>query len=339
MQKENLQQIVSKLMTRGKGILAADESNGTADKRLESLKIKSGEKMRQKYRDLFLSTPNFEHYISGVILYDETLKQRATNGNFFPDHLSNLGIVPGIKVDTGAKDHPDFPDEKITEGLEGLEDRLKEYYKMGARFTKWRAVIQIDEGNNLPTKGAVLENAIRLAKYAKIVQENGMVPIIEPEVILDGPHSIEKAQEVTEMTLKIVFEHIVEHEVDLKGLILKTSMVVPGSESGQDMNPEDVARRTVKVLQNSVPNNLGGVVFLSGGQTPEQARDNLNAIAKLEPLPWEIAFSYARAIQGPALKIWKGKKENVEAAREEFVKWLIFDTKADRGELDEELEY
>lgn len=339
MQKENLQQIVFKLMTRGKGILAADESNGTADKRLEAIGAKTGEKMRQKYRDLFLSTSNIGHYISGVILYDETLRQRNLAGEYFVDHLEDEGIIPGIKVDTGAKDHNDFPGEKITDGLKDLDQRLKEYYQIGARFTKWRAAIRIDESNDFPTKGAVLENAIRFAKYVVMVQKNNMVPIVEPEVLLEGDHSIEKAEEIISKTLKIVFEQIKEAGADLSGLILKTSMAVPGNHSGEEMNSKDVAKRTVKVLTESVPKEVGGIVFLSGGQTPEEARDNLNEIANLEPLPWEIAFSYARAIQGPALEIWKGKDENVEKAREEFLKWLVFDTKADRGELDDDLEY
>jgi len=334
-----LYSIVNKLMFRGRGILAADESNSTADKRLASIGVTGSAEMRRKYRDLFLSTPEIEHYISGVIFYEETLRQKANNGKTFPDFLNELGIIVGIKVDAGAKDTENFPGEKITEGLNGLENRLREYYKIGARFTKWRAVIKIDEEQSLPTRGAILENAIRLAKYAKKVQEAGMVPIIEPEVLLDGIHSMNTAESVTKETLRIVFERVVEEGVDLRALILKTSMVVPGNESGEEMIPEKVAEATVRVLQETVPKEVGGVVFLSGGQTPEQARDNLNAITKYEPLPWEIAFSYARAIQGPPLKIWQGKEENVEKAREEFIKWLIFDTKADRGELDEELEY
>jgi fructose-bisphosphate aldolase class I len=336
---ENIHQIAQKMMTRGKGILAADESNPTADKRLDSVGVKGSPEMRRKYRDLFLSTPNLEHYISGVILYDETMRQNTVSGKNFVQHLEEIGVVPGIKVDTGAKDSIEFEGEKVTDGLVDLDKRLEKYYKMGARFAKWRAVIQIDEGNNLPTRGAITENAIRLARYAKLVQKEGMVPIIEPEVLLQGPHSIQTAERVTKETLQIVFERIIEEGVDLKGLILKTSMVVPGNESGEEMIPEIVAEKTVKVLRESVPEDLGGIVFLSGGQSPEEARDNLNSIAKLEPLPWEIAFSYARAIQGPALKIWQGKDENVGEARNEFLKWLVFDTKADRGELDEELEF
>jgi fructose-bisphosphate aldolase class I len=339
MENKIIYDVAKKMMTRGKGILALDESNSTAGKRLQDIGVENTAENRRSYRNLFLSTENIEHYLSGVILFEETLNQKTNPGVLFSDHLNSLGILPGIKVDGGAKDHSDFPNEKITEGLDGLSERLKKYYEQGARFTKWRAVIQIDKEKGLPSKGSVVENAIRLAKYAKIVQEAGMVPVIEPEVILEGSHSISDAENVTQGTLSIVFEQIKEEGVDLKGLILKTSMVVPGSKSGEKMNPQDVAKRTVRVLQNSVPKDLAGVIFLSGGQTPEQARDNLNAIAKLEPLPWEIAFSYARAIQGPALRIWQGKKENVEKARDQFVNWLVFDTRADRGELDEEMEY
>lgn len=330
---EKINEIAKKLLTPDKGILAADESNGTADKRLASFDIEGGEENRRKYRELFLNTEGIEKYISGVILYDETMRQVGADDVTFPKHLSGLGIIPGIKVDTGAKDHSDFSREKITEGLEGLEDRLKEYYKMGARFTKWRAVVKIDEENNLPTEASILENAKRLAEYAKIVQENNMVPIIEPEVLLKGGHSIKKSEEVLEKTLQIVFDEIKKEDIDLSGLILKTSMVVPGDESGEAMDDKEVAKRTVRVLKNTVPENIGGVVFLSGGQNPQEARDNLNEIAKLEPLPFEIAFSFARAIQGPAMNIWRGKEENISAARKEFIKWLEFHTAADKGAL------
>jgi fructose-bisphosphate aldolase class I len=327
----DLNKITIKMMSRGKGILALDESNSTAGKRLDSIGMENTEENRRQYRDLFIGTDKIGHYLSGVILYEETLCQKTNSGEKFIDALNDEDVLIGIKVDQGAKDHPDFPDEKITEGLDGLADRLKGYYEQGARFTKWRAVVQIDEGNNFPSKGAVTENAIRLAKYAKTVQEAGMVPIIEPEVLLEGIHSIEKAEEVLIQTLKTVFEQIKEEGVELGGLVLKTSMAVPGNTSGQEMDSKDVAKRTVRALQQSV--------FLSGGQTSEEARNNLNEIAKLEPLPWELAFSYARAIQGPALKVWQGKDENLEAARETFIDWLVLDTKADKGELDEELEY
>lgn len=324
---------IRKLMAKGKGILAADESNSTADRRLKNVGIDGGEEMRRKYRDLFLSTYGIQNFISGVIFYDETVRQNSDSGKNFVEFVSDLGIIPGIKVDTGLVDSPNFPDEKITSGLETLEKRLPEYKNMGLKFTKWRAVFEIDEKRNIPSEDAILENAIRLAKYAKIAQEYGIIPIIEPEVLLEGKHSIKKAEEVTGKVLEIVFREIREEGVDISSLILKTSMVVPGNKSGEEMDFKKVAEATVRILINCVPHGIGGVVFLSGGQSPEEARNNLNEIAKLEPLPFEIAFSYARAIQGPALKIWKGKDENVEEAREEFLKWLRFDTQADLGNL------
>lgn len=336
---KQIYETINRLMTPGKGILAADESNDTADKRLKSVGVTGSFEMRRKYRDLFLSTQGLENYISGVIFYEETLYQNASSGKPFAEHVSDLGIVPGIKVDTGAKNTPSFPGEKITAGLEDLEERLSIYKNLGAKFTKWRAVIAIDEKKGLPSSEAILQNSIKLAKYAKTVQSYGLVPIIEPEVLLEGTHSIEKAEEITSKTLKTVFRELTEEGVDLRGVILKTSMVVPGNKSGEEMNSKKVADYTVRMLKESVPKEVGGIVFLSGGQTPEDARDNLNAIANLEPLPWEIAFSYARAIQGPALQIWRGEDKNLKDAREEFIKWLEFDTKADKGSLDEEVEF
>jgi fructose-bisphosphate aldolase, class I len=328
-----MQETIKKLMARGKGILAADESNSTADKRLESVGAEVGEEMRRKYRELFLSADGVKNFISGVIFFDETIKQNTSSGISFVEHMEKLSIVPGIKVDSGVVESPNFPNEKITSGLETLSERLLLYRDFGLKFTKWRAVFEIDEVSNLPSNEAILENSIRLATYAKMVQEHGMVPIIEPEVLLDGKHSINKAEEITEKVLKTVFQEVREAGVDLSLLILKTSMVVPGNKSGEEMDSEKIAKITVKVLNECVPYGIGGVVFLSGGQTPEQARDNLNEIAKLEPLPFEIAFSYARAIQGPALQIWKGKDENVELARKEFIKWLKFNSLADLGKL------
>lgn len=335
----NTNQIAKKMLTRGKGILALDESNSTAGKRLSTINLENTEENRRKYRDLFIGTKDIGHYLNGVILYEETLSQKTTKKEKFIDVLNREDVLIGIKVDQGAKDHEDFPYEKITTGLDGLNERLKKYYKIGARFTKWRAVIQIDEEKHLPTRGSITENAIRLAKYSKIVQQNNMVPVIEPEVLLEGSHSIDTAEKILKQTLEIVFEQIREEDIDLSSLVLKTSMVVPGNKSGEEMNHSDVAKRTVKALKEVVPNELGGIIFLSGGQTPEEARNNLNEIAKLEPLPWELAFSYARAIQGPALEAWQGKDENLEKAREAFIDWLVLDTRADRGGLDEELEY
>lgn len=329
MNKELLQETVSKMMQKGKGILAADESNGTADKRLAAIEVEGGEENRRRYRDLFLSTPGIGQYLSGVILYDETIRQKALDGESFLKKITDEGFVPGIKVDTGAKDFPGFPGEKITQGLDDLDKRLSEYFDMGARFAKWRAVITIGEG--LPTDVDIEANAEALARYAGLCQEAGIVPMVEPEVLLSGSHGMDRAYEVTVKTVKKVFEELEKYRVWIPGVILKTSMVLPGNKSGETKSPEEVAEATVKYMKEAVPENVGGVVFLSGGQSPEEATENLDAIAKLEPLPWEMTFSYARAIQGPVLEVWKGRDENLEKAREVFLGRLQELVEADAG--------
>ncbi len=334
-----LQETVSKLLAKGKGILAADESNSTADKRLESIGAETGESMRQKYRDLLLSTPNLENYASGVILYDETFWQDDLSGRKFVDALTEKGILPGIKVDIGANDHADFPGEKITDGLDGLHERLLKYYAGGARFTKWRVVVKIDEENNLPTIGMIQENARRFAKYVELAHLANLVPIVEPEILLDGKHSQEKCAEITGLVLREVFGELSRIGVYLPGVILKTSMVISGNQNPEENSPEEVADSTIKVLKENVPTELGGVVFLSGGQTAVESTAHLDTIAEAEPLPWEIAFSYGRALQEPALRIWKGKDENIESAREEFLKRLKLNKLADAGDYDIELEF
>jgi fructose-bisphosphate aldolase class I len=337
--KALLEDTVQKLLIKGKGILAADESNGTADKRLESVDAGTGEEMRKKYRDLFLCTPGMEKYVSGVIMYDETFWQDDCAGVKFPTSLEEKGVIPGIKVDTGAKDNPDFPGEKITEGLEGLKERVEKYFDGGARFTKWRAVVKIDEENGLPTDAMLQKNAENFAQYAAITQEAGLVPIIEPEVLLQGKHSIDKCAEIVSKTLKIVFSELSRIEVYLPGVILKTSMVISGNQNPDESTVDEVADYTVKTLKESVPEEVGGIVFLSGGQTAVEASAHLDAIAEREPLPWEIAFSYARALQGPALRIWSGNEEKVSEAREEFLKRLKLNHLADLGDYDIELEW
>jgi fructose-bisphosphate aldolase class I len=336
--KELLSETIDKLLAQGKGILAADESNGTADKRLESVGAQAGESMRKKYRDLFLCTPELEKYVSGVILYDETFWQDGCDEKSFVKHLEDSGIVPGIKVDTGAKDHDDFPGEKITEGLEGLESRLKKYFDNGARFTKWRAVIKI-EGDKLPTDEAIAENSKRMAQYALKAQEAGLVPIVEPEVLLEGDHDRIKCGQIIEKVMNTLFAEMSRIEVHFPGVILKTSMVISGNQNPEEDSPQEVAESTINVLKDSVPHELGGIVFLSGGQTPVEATAHLDAMAEMEPLPWRIAFSYARALQGSALRIWEGKEENVPDAREEFLKRLKLNHLADLGEYDVELEW
>lgn len=334
-----LEETGGKLLEKGKGIFAADESNGTADKRLEEYGIKTGPEMRRKFRDIFLNAKGNEEYISGVIMYDETFWQKSPSGKSFVEILEEKGIVPGIKVDLGAKDFPGFIEEKLTIGLDDLPERAKRYFDAGARFAKWRAVIKIDEDLGLPTNEAIEANADSLGRYARIVQEAGLVPIIEPEVLLEGGHSIETCEEVTTRVLEAVFDKMVEYRVYIPGLILKTSMVISGNQSPEENSVKEVSEATVRVLKKTVPENIIGIVFLSGGQTAVEATAHLDAIAEMEPLPWEIAFSYSRALQIPSLRIWQGKDENVESARKEFIKRLRLNHLADIGDYDIELEY
>ncbi|HWH16303.1 MAG TPA: class I fructose-bisphosphate aldolase [Candidatus Paceibacterota bacterium] len=311
------------LMAPGKGILAADESNDSADeKRLKAYGIKTGPEMRRKFRDLFLSAPGIEEYLSGVILYKETLDQKGEEGTSFPQILRNKGIVPGIKVDEGLDPLTDGSEETITKGLIGLPERLSEYReKHGTGFTKWRAAIRID-GDRLPTSRALVENAKRLAAYACEAQKAGMVPMVEPEVLLEGKHSRVRARKVIEETLSTLFTTLNEQCADLSCLILKTSVALSGSGSGRTDSPEEVAVDTLDALMATVPADVGGIVFLSGGQTPDQATENLRAIVALareRGAPWPITYSYARAFQEEALALWKGEEENVEIARTAFL--------------------
>lgn len=330
MDKEALIQTARHLVQKGKGILAADESNSTADKRLTAVGIEASEEMRRQYRELLLMTPEIENYISGVILYDETLGQRNFYGEPFMDVLKRKGIIPGIKVDSGSVPLPGFPDEEITEGLDGLAERISHYYDLGARFAKWRAVIRI--GVDTPTPDGVRANAHVLARYARICQEGGLVPVVEPEVLMTGAHSIDRCETVVTEATRILFDELRRYRVELRAVILKSSMVLPGDESGVPMDYKEVAWRTVRALKASVPVEVPGVVFLSGGQTPEQATANLNEMAHLEPLPFEIAFSYARALQGPALEEWRGRGEKWESAQQVFLKRIRETIQADLGE-------
>lgn len=322
----DLSRTVRDLMTPGKGLLAADESNQSADeKRLAPYGIKTGPEMRRKFRDLLLATPGIEAYLTGVILYEETLSQKADNGTLFSELLAKAGILPGIKVDQGLDPLEENGKETITKGLFGLSDRLAEYRAThGARFTKWRAAIRI-EGDALPSKKALLENAKRLATYACEAQKEGLVPILEPEVLLEGKHSRVRAKKVIEETMTILFDTLNEQCADLSCVILKTSMVLSGKDSGRIDTPEEVAEDTVAALMATVPAGVGGIVFLSGGQTPDQATENLRAITKRArdvKAPWPLTYSYARALQEEALAIWKGEEGNVEQAREVFMKRL-----------------
>lgn len=318
----DLSDIARRLLAPGKGILAADESTASADKRLALYGVKGTEENRRQYRDLFLTAPGIEDYLSGVILYKETLPEKGTDRKTFPKSLAARGIIPGIKVDEGTEPFPESPDELITNGVLGLCGRLKEYHAAyGTEFTKWRAVVRI-EGDRLPSAQVLVENARRLAVYARDVQEVAMVPILEPEVLHDGSHSRLRAKEVLETTLKTVFSALSDHAVDLSGVILKTSMALSGSETKHPDSPEEVAEATVSALMEVVPRGCAGIVFLSGGQTPEQATENLRAVcalAKERGAPWPLTFSFARALQEEALSIWKGEKKNVPAAREAFL--------------------
>ena len=306
----------------GKGILAADESVHTATARLASHGISASEEMRRQYRDLFLGTPGAEQYLSGVILFSETLLQKGSDKKLFPKSLAAHGIAPGIKVDLGTEPFPESPRELITQGLLDLPERLVQYKKRGAVFTKWRAVIRID-GDELPSNVALHENAKRLASYAKEAQSAGLVPLLEPEVLLEGKHSRIRTRAVIEESLKTLFSVIDEHSVDRASIIIKTSMALSGDKSAKKDTPEEVAADTVAALIASVPSQVAGIVFLSGGQTPDQATDNLSAICRLSRqnggTPWPLSFSFARALQDEALAIWKGEKENVPAAREAYL--------------------
>jgi fructose-bisphosphate aldolase class I len=331
MPSNELHTTVQAMMAKGKGLLAADESNRSVPKRLDPIGVESTPENRRRFREVFLGAPDAERYMSGVILFDETLRQSDANGVPFPKLLSDRGIVPGIKVDQGTADFSGHAGEKVTEGLDGLGSRLKEYRVLGARFAKWRAVFRIGDG--IPTEECILENARRIAVYALRCEEADMVPMAEPEVLLDGPHSMERAEEVTANVLKTVIREMKKSKVDLKGAIIKTSMVVPGSESGQPMNPDQVADATSRCLRAAIPEEIAGVAFLSGGQTSEQATVNLNAIAKLGPYPWPVTFCFARALQYPAIEIWAGKDENVDKARQAFLERLKANAAASVGAL------
>lgn len=309
--------IARSLLAPGKGILAADESVHTATARLADYGIPASEEMRRKFRDLFINAPGIEQYLSGIILFSETLLQKGNDKKLFPKSLATRGVAPGIKVDLGTEPFPESPHELITQGLLDLPERLVQYKKQGAVFTKWRAVIRID-GDDLPTNVALHENAKRLASYAKEVQSAGLVPILEPEVLLEGKHSRVRARAVIEETLQTLFSVLDEHSVDRASLIIKTSMALSGSASGKKDTPEEVAEDTVAALVASVPPQVAGIVFLSGGQTPDQATANLSAVTKRAReagAPWPLSFSFARALQEEALEVWKGKEENVPAAR------------------------
>jgi fructose-bisphosphate aldolase class I len=316
MSANELHETATAIVADGKGILAADESEGTIKKRFDSIGVESTEENRHAYRRLLFTTEGVEEYIGGVILFDETIRQSTDDGTPFPKLLASRGIIPGIKVDKGAKDLANAPGEKVTEGLDGLRGRLEEYRGLGARFTKWRAVITI--GDHIPSEYCLWTNAHALARYAALSQEAGLVPIVEPEVLMDGDHTIERSFEVTSRTLHAVFTELRDQRVHPEGMLLKPNMVLSGYECPQQASHEEVAAETMRCFYRHVPAAVPGIVFLSGGQSDEDATANLNAMNRLGPHPWELSFSYGRALQAAALKAWGGKPENVEAAQRAY---------------------
>lgn len=336
---EELKATAQAMVAPGKGILAMDESNGTCNKRFAAVGIPGTEEMRRAYRELILTTPNLNDYINGAILYDETLRQATQDGKPFTQQMQQDQIIVGIKVDQGAKDLALCPGEKVTEGLTGLRDRIAEYYQMGARFAKWRAVITIGEG--IPTLTCLEANAHALARYAALCQEGGLVPIVEPEVLINGDHTLERSFEVTSDTLRMVFEQLYLQKVEFEQMILKPSMVISGTDCPQQASPQEVAEATIKCLRDNVPASVAGVAFLSGGQTPEQAAEHLS-LMNSEPLvsscPWTVTFSYARAIQQPALDHWKGEAGKVAEAQKLLYHRAKCNGAASRGEYSPEVE-
>ena len=313
---KELETTARSLVAKGKGILAADESQPTIQKRFTALNIESTEENRRAYRETLFTAPGIEEFISGVILFDETIRQKAADGRSFVDVLKSRGIIPGIKVDKGTIAMPGFPDEKITAGLDGLRERLKEYRDLGARFAKWRAVITIGPG--MPSRSNINANAHALAHYAALSQEAALVPIVEPEVLMDGDHDIERCEEATLATLINVFHELREYNVALEGMLLKPNMVLAGKKALKQAGVGQVAEATLRTLRRAVPAAVPGMVFLSGGQSPELATEHLNAMNALGAQPWEISFSFGRALQEPSLKAWKGSPANVAAAQALF---------------------
>ena len=331
-----LNKIALRIISDGKGILAADESNATMTKRLEAVNVNSTPENRLSFREILFSSEGMRDCIGGVILYDETINQISSTGKSIPDLISSSGAVPGIKVDTGAKDLANSPEEKITEGLDGLRDRLKKYYDLGARFTKWRGVYSISK--KYPSKLAISCNAHALARYSALVQENGMVPIVEPEVLMDGSHSAEVCLNKTSEVIKKCFEELILHKVDLSGIILKPNMILSGSLSENKISNEEVSIKTLECLKNSVPNEVPGIAFLSGGQSEIEATENLNLINKNNNTNFIMTYSYGRALQQSALKVWSNDIKNVEATQKTFNHRAKMCTLAAQGKWSSELE-
>lgn len=337
---QELQRTARSMVAEGKGLLAMDESTGTCNQRFEKLGIPTTEESRRAYRELILTTPSLSDFISGAILFDETIHQTTSSGIPFIQVMKDAGMIPGIKLDKGAKPLAGHPEERVTEGLDELRDRIAEYYSMGARFAKWRAVITIGSnavgnavGKDIPSQGCIEANAHALARYAALCQEGGLVPIVEPEVLIDGDHTLEQCYEVTEATIHEVFRQLYSQKVAFDQMILKPSMVISGADCAMQASVEEVATATIHCLLNTVPAAVAGVAFLSGGQTIIQASAHLNAMHVMfkEQLPWAVTFSYARAIQQPALEQWKGSSANVDAAQKLLYHRAMCNGAASRG--------
>jgi fructose-bisphosphate aldolase class I len=331
---EVLYKTVAQLMQPGKGLLAADESDPTAGKRLETVHLTNEPENRQDFRELLFTAPGIEEFLSGVILYDSSIRNATDDGMPFPDVLAARGMVPGIKVDKGTVPLEGFDGEVVTQGLDGLAKRFDEYYALGARFAKWRAVITI--GETIPSAECIQINAVMLARYAAIAQAAGLVPMVEPEVIFAGDHDIARAETVTMNTLQMLFATLRAYRIDLRGLILKTSMVLAGDKYKTQSAPEEVADATLRALHLSVPPDVGGIVFLSGGQAPKRATENLNAVAAMGPQPWPISSSFSRALEEPVLAAWQGKRENIEKAQKALLYRAKMNGLAQQGKYDKD---
>ena len=333
---KTLEEIANYIVSDGKGILAADESSGTIEKRFKSINVESTEDNRRKYREMLFRSPVMAEAIGGVILFDETLRQKSGDGDYLRNVILDHGSLPGIKVDQGVKEFEGGSDEKITTGLDGLHERCQEYEKLGAKFTKWRAVINVSD--EIPSSNCISENMNALAEYALIAQQNNMVPIVEPEVIMDGSHSVERCHEVTNQTLLVLFEMLDKKNVNIKGTLLKPNMVVSGTENNYQAPIEEVAEKTLQCLKSSVPDELPGIVFLSGGQSDLDATAHLDAMNKIGSFKWKLSFSYGRALQQAALKTWAGEDDNLEAAQKAFSHRAVMNMKAAQGQWDKSLE-
>ena len=329
MSLNSLEEIAQFIVAEGKGILAADESNPTCGKRFDSIGVESTEENRRDYREMLFRSLGMKNNIGGVILFDETIRQRAKDGTPLIELINNQGALPGIKVDKGLEPLQESPEESLTQGLEGLDERCREYEKIGARFAKWRAVIRI--GESIPSQSCIDKNMQALADYAKIVQKNKMVPIVEPEVLMDGDHSIERCFEVSRSTLSSLFNCLDKNSINIKGTLLKPSMVTSGSKAGIKADIDEVAELTLKCLKENVPNNLPGITFLSGGQSDVEATAHLDAMNKIGGFEWKLSFSYGRALQQPALKAWLGKEENIKDAQRALSHRALMNRKAAQG--------